>query len=330
MESLKAPVPHSQNASTMLEKPQNMLLSETSPKNLKHISVCICTYKRPALLRKLLTELQRQVTDGLFTYSIVVAENDPGQGGQTVVSEFAATSAIPIKYCLEPQPNIARARNRALENATGEFVAFIDDDEYPTNEWLLSLFRLCDKPDVGGVLGPVVSYYGEGAPKWVLKGGFFDRPQHPTGLVLDWAQTRTGNVLLKRALFAGDPKPFNVQCVEGSDQEFFKRMMRQGYTFIWCNEAVVFEIVPPARWKRSFLIRRALSRGIFSLRNHGFPISLIARSLVAAPAYAAALPVALVFGQDRFMQYLYKFSYHAGRLLALVRLNSKKQIYVSD
>src|SRR5580700_7943958 len=97
----------------------------------KHIAICICTYKRPVLLKRLLDDLGGQDTGGLFTYSIVVVDNDHLRSAEPVVSVFAAASAIPIRYCEEPRQNIALARNKAVENATGDFVAFIDDDEFP-------------------------------------------------------------------------------------------------------------------------------------------------------------------------------------------------------
>ena len=43
---------------------------------LPHVTVCVCTYKRPALLARLLDALARQATRGTFTYSLVVADND--------------------------------------------------------------------------------------------------------------------------------------------------------------------------------------------------------------------------------------------------------------
>src|SRR5271157_4036017 len=101
-----------------------------------HICVCICTYKRPQLLKRLLDELSTQETNSLFTYSIVVTDNDHLRSAELVVSDFAARSAIPVKYCLEPRQNIALARNKAIENASGEFVAFVDDDEFPAKRWL--------------------------------------------------------------------------------------------------------------------------------------------------------------------------------------------------
>jgi len=297
---------------------------------MKHITVCVCTYKRPVPLQRLLQDLCDQDTAERFTYSIVVTDNDSQRSAEAVVCNLASSSTVPIKYCVETQRNISRARNKAIANATGDFVATIDDDEYPTKRWLQNLFDICNKPDVDGVLGPVLPHFSPETPRWVVKGGFYDRPQHPTGMVLDWPETRTGNVLMKAELFAGDAQPFNPQCLEGSDQEFFKRMMKKGRVFVWCDEAVVYEVVPPARWKRNFLVRRALFRGIFSLRNHGYPLRLIATSLVAAPAYAVALPVALVLGQARFMNFVFKFSYHVGRLLAVLGINPIREAYVSE
>jgi len=296
----------------------------------KHVSVCVCTYKRPELLKKLLHELGEQDTGGLFKYSIVIVDNDQLQTAKSVVDSFAATSKISVKYFVEPQNNIALARNKTIANASGDFIAFIDDDEFPTKQWLQSLFKLCEKDGIAGVLGPVLPYFDDGVPEWIVNGKFFDRPRHPTGFVLDWAQTRTGNVLLHKSLFAGDSEPFQPLCVEGSDQEYFKRMIQKGHSFVWCDGAVVYEVVPPARWKRSFLLRRALFRGVFSVRNHGFPLQLVAMSLFAAPAYAAVSSVALILGQAPFMKYLFKFSYHMGRILAALGFNPINRPYVSQ
>ena len=55
----------------------------SAPANdVAHISVCVCTYKRPLMLKRLLAELDRQQTGGLFTYSIVVADNDQARSAQ--------------------------------------------------------------------------------------------------------------------------------------------------------------------------------------------------------------------------------------------------------
>lgn len=295
-----------------------------------HISVCICTYRRPELLRRSLQAICAQVTDGLFGYSIVVVDNDQEQSAQAVVSQISAVSAVPVKYCLQPRQNIALARNTAAENATGDFLAFLDDDEFPVTEWLRSLFQTINDYKVDGVLGPVKPYFEEGAPKWLIKGGFYERPTHPTGQVLHWSKCRTGNVLLKSELFAGDAQPFNPKCLSGEDQDFFRRKIHDGHTFIWCREAPVYEVVPEARWKRRFLARRALFRGIFAQRNHGLQPLRVIQAVISAPLYVLAIPVALILGQAMFMKCVFKLSYHLGRLFALFGFNPIRQPYVTD
>ena len=76
--------------------------------------------------------LQRQDTNGEFTFSIVVADNDSSQSARSVVEEFARTATVETAYCVEAQQNIALVRNQAIRRCSGEFVAFIDDDEWPS------------------------------------------------------------------------------------------------------------------------------------------------------------------------------------------------------
>ena len=296
----------------------------------KHISVCICTYKRPHLLKRLLSELRVQDTAGLFTYSIVIADNDELQSAEAVTLDFAAESHIEIRYCVEPRQNIALARNKAVENARGDFLAFIDDDEFPGKRWLLTLFKACNDYDADGVLGPVRPYFDKDPPKWVVKGKFYERPTYRTGLVIDWRKGRTGNVLLRRRIFAPGGQAFRPSFLTGEDQDFFRRMIEKGHSFIWCNEAVAYEVVPPIRWKRTFLLRRALLRGAVSVVHPAFGPRQIAKSVIAVPVYAAALPFALVLGHHRFMTLLVKLTDHLGKLLSLLGINPIRESYVTE
>jgi|SRR5579859_2677391 len=296
----------------------------------KHISICVCTYKRLSLLKRLLEELNHQDTDGSFTYSVVVVDNDFLRSSEEVVLEFSAVATIPIGYWVEPCQNIARARNKAIENANGDFVVFIDDDELPTRRWLLTLFRACNEYDVDGVLGPVKPQFDEDPPRWAIRGKFYERPTYPTGFVIDWRKGRTGNVLLRKRVFDACPEPFRPEFRTGEDQDFFRRMIEKGRVFIWCNEAVAYEVVPPIRWKRTFMLRRALLRGATSLVHPTFGTAQIAQSVVAVPAYATALPFALLLGHHRFMTLLVKLFDHLGRLLALLGINAIKEPYVTE
>jgi succinoglycan biosynthesis protein ExoM len=292
--------------------------------------VCICTYKRPHLLKRLLYELSRQETNGLFTYSIIVADNDASRSAESIITSFSAESRISVTYCVEPEQSISLARNKAIEHATGNFVAFIDDDEFPAKCWLLELFQACDGNDVGGVLGPVLRHFDEMPPQWVIKGNFYERPRHSTGFVIDWREGRTGNVLLKKLVFPSGESPFDPQFHRGGDVDFFRRMTEKGHVFTWCDEAIVYEVVPPTRWTRTFLIKRAFLRGTIALKRRPFRLRSIGKSVLAVPVYAFVLPFALVLGQHRFMNLLVRLCHHLGKLMPLVGLKPVKDEYVTD
>ena len=294
-----------------------------------HISVCICTYKRPIFLQRLLTELGSQETGGRFTYSIVVSDNDRLRSAEPLVAEFAANSNIAVKYCVEPQQSIALARNKAVQNASGAYIAFIDDDELPARNWLKSLFAACDKYGVDGVLGPVKPSFGDGVPPWIVRGKFYDRPCYVTGFVLAHGQTRTGNVLLKEYVLRETNSPFRPEFRAGEDVDFFRRGIEQGRVFIWCNEAVVYEAVPPSRWKRMYLLRKALLRGASAALRPTIGAADIAKSVVAVLIYGLALPFAALLGQHRFMDLLVRLCDHLGKLLALLGINPIAEPYIT-
>ncbi len=147
-----------------------------------HIGICICTYKRPKLLLQLLDRIQKQKTDNLFTYSIVVVDNDFTQSAKKIVCSFKEKASIPVDYYCEPEQNISLARNKALRNVRGNYVAFIDDDEFPIDPLANSLLlKACHEWGADGIQGPVIPLFENGAPRWVIKGKFYERPNYPKG-----------------------------------------------------------------------------------------------------------------------------------------------------
>lgn len=297
---------------------------------MTHICVCACTYKRAEMLKRLLDALREQRTDGEFGYSIVIADNDALNSARPIVEEFAAFSCIPITYCVEPSQNIARARNRAVANAEGDFIAFIDDDEFPPADWLLTLLRACTTTGVDAVIGPVNPHFDEPPPNWILKGKFYQRATHPTGPITDWRKGRVNNILARREVFSAYTEPFDPSFRAGEDTDFVRRMMEAGKKFLWCKEAAVLEVVPRIRWKRSFMLRRSLLQGISAAGHPSCGVCDVLKSGVAVPVYFAVLPLSLLCGQDKLMWLLVKVSYHLGKLAKVVGINAIKEAYIVD
>jgi glycosyltransferase involved in cell wall biosynthesis len=300
------------------------------PKKTEHICICICTYKRPELLQGLLENLKNQVTDDLFTYSIVVADNDQERSAEAVVSQFASSALVAIIYRMEPEQNIPMARNRAVAVAVGDYLAFIDDDEFPAKDWLLNLLKACHKYKTDGVVGPVIRYFSEKPPRWILKGNFWQRPMYATGLVIEGYQGRVNNALLKKEVFAGQPEPFRPEFRAGEDWDFFTRMIEAGRIFVWCQEAVVYEFVPPTRWKRSFILKRSLLQGSVNPLHRTFGEAKIGKSMIAVLAYAVLLPFAAILGHHLLMILLVKLVWHLGSVLSFFGIQVIKTPYVTN
>jgi glycosyltransferase involved in cell wall biosynthesis len=282
-----------------------------------HLSVCIPTYKRPELLAKCLDAVSRQDHDG-FTFSIIVVDNDPEQSGKVLVLERVA-SLPEIVYVHEGEPNISRARNRAVATAGGEYVAFIDDDEYPQNGWLRNLHDLCLRTSVDGVLGPVLPHYEPSPPDWLVRSGVCVRDSFPTGTELTNSRyMRTGNVLFRREIFSGLEAPFDPRLgrTGGEDADFFARMLDDGRRFVWCDEGAVFEVVPHERQTLAYHLKRALIRGLTEADRERFVSLGTVRSLAAIGAYAVALPILFVTRYHLFVKYLVRCCDHLGKILA--------------
>jgi succinoglycan biosynthesis protein ExoM len=290
-----------------------------------HITVCICTFRRPELLRRLINELEQQETGDQFTHSIVVCDNDGCLSARPVVEELASRSAIKITYCAEACRNIALTRNRAIAHARGEFVAFIEDDEFPARDWLRRMLATCERMNAAGVLGPVRPHFDAAPPRWVLEGKFCEHPEHPTGTIMDWTQSHTGNVLLRRSILQAMRTPFRAQFGRGGeDVDFFCRMAAWGKVFVWCNEGVIYEVVPPIQWTRSYMLRRALLRGRDTLKLGNRRANALLKSAIAVPVYSLVLPATLFLGQHVFMKYGIKFCDHLGRVLAWLGMHPLK------
>lgn len=295
---------------------------------LSRICVCIATYRRQRLLERLLVELLKQTTDGLFQYCIVVVDNDATPSALPIVEKIRERAAVNIAYFHEKRRSISYARNLAVEKANGDYVAFIDDDEFPGDRWLIKLFNALWQLNVDGVLGPVFPHFEVSPPRWLLKSKLCERSRLSTGeLVQSDRDMRTSNVLLRKEVLQKEDGPFDPRFGKsgGGDAHYFRRMVERGKVFAWCNEACVYETVTLDRYKRGYYVRRALTVGLTqSWIEPAFSFGT-AKSLLAVPLYAAALPVLALMPHYLFMRYLVKECAHLGKLLGHLGLSIVKE-----
>jgi succinoglycan biosynthesis protein ExoM len=227
--------------------------------NASSLSMCICTYQRPAGILRALDSLAACHRPDGWRVEIVVVENDPAESAKPIVDRFRAShSGVALKYAVEPVPGIAAARNRCVAEAAGEWVTFIDDDEYVDSAWLMELIAVQQQTDADAVFGPVEPAFSAAVPSWVTKTGAYSRKRHPTGETIDWREARTGNVLLRRSLARriGGFDPF-FELTGAEDSAFFAMASQAGAKLVWADAAVVSETIPPNRISRRWLCRRS-------------------------------------------------------------------------
>ena len=231
------------------------------------ISICICTFRRPALLDRLLPLLAAQAQGRRC--EILVADNDPAHSAAPVLHKHEHTLGVPLRWAHVPQPNIAMARNAVVGLASGTLLAFIDDDEIPSPQWLQALIDTKASTQADVVFAPVVATYRPDTPAWMIAGKYFERQRFATGATVPVNEARTGNVLLARNLLASLPGPFDLSFgnTGGEDTRLFRTLAASGARFVWCDQAEVFEEVPADRATLKWLLRRSYRVGQTYLRS---------------------------------------------------------------
>ena len=142
--------------------------------------------------------------------------------------------------------NISLTRNKTVELAGGDWLAFIDDDERAPHRWLAQLVDAAAARDAAdGVLGPVDPIVPSSAPAWIQRGRFYDFHAWRHGTVIPPNRLRFGNVLVKGAWLRGAEPPFDpaLGLTGGEDGDLLSRLAQRGARIVWCDEAIVQEPV---------------------------------------------------------------------------------------
>ena len=267
--------------------------------NTSSIDICVCTFRR-AELADTLRSIAAMDMPGGFDVRVIVADNDETPTAEPLVMTLAKELKLPVVYRHAPARNISIARNACLDASTSDFVAFIDDDETASSQWLVQLVAVAEADGATVVLGPVRALYRPDAPRWMRKGDF-----HSTLPVWVGGEIRTGytcNVLLRMGDESLRGRRFSLARGQtgGEDTEFFDQMVKAGGWIAFAPEAWVDEVVPRSRAAFDWLGRRRFRVG----QTHGHLLGRNARGLAlvkevglasakAAYCFASAIPVVI-------------------------------------
>jgi glycosyltransferase involved in cell wall biosynthesis len=289
------------------------------------VVLIIPTFRRPDGLRKLLTHVSRLTYDGPLAVKVI--ENDAaGRAGGAVVEEMSPAFPFPLACIGEPRRGQTHAYNTGFVGACREetdYVAVLDDDEYPDQAWLTMMVRAAKTFDADIVGGPVFPVF-EDPSHWLARSGLYEPPRFQTGRV-DMIYG-AGSMLIRRdvlAQYLDEPFPHAFAFTGGSDYAFYTRCRNDGRRFAWADDALVFETTPPARTTIAWLLRRNFRKGtegsrIERLFSRGAAMRMRGwvRGLGLIGYGLGSLPVASFGGRRAIMQSLNMAARGAGRIAA--------------
>jgi len=309
------------------------------------ISVIIATYNRAALLDECLDHLRRQRFEP--GDEVIVVDNGSTDDTSAVIGRHQRLSAVPLRHLEERAAGKSRALARALAVASGDILAFTDDDVDVEEGWLGAIRTAMVDPGVALIGGPVDPRWERGAPPWlpVTRDGY-GRLASPLAL-LDYgprpadlgARTVVGaNFAVRRDVaarvggFAPHLGKLRGTLLSGEDHDFCRRVQAAGFRTEYRPDARVRHWVPADRVRLRYFMSWFFWSGITNAALEednplparsifGLPLYLVRRfavGLIAAPAAALAGRTATAL--DHAMDVAFAAGYAAKRW-GLVRLN---------
>lgn len=227
-----------------------------------YVAVLIPTLRRPDSLARAIRSVQNQtgVVDQLK--EVIIIDNDPEATAKTVVAELSHHSPLPLRWCHAPIPGVATARNRGLAETNAPLIAFLDDDEEASPNWLASLIQAQNQLGTDVVFGPIQGMVPDGTAWSDYLSTFFGRQGPKTTQEINQPYG-CGNSLMVRATAMPGIAPFDTNADQsgGEDDALFAALIKRGGRFGWAHQAWVKEYAPPHRACLSYALSRALAYG---------------------------------------------------------------------
>ena len=124
-----------------------------SPGGLR-ITVAICTWNRSPSLRQTLDGFTGIAAPAATKWELLVVNNNCTDGTDEVIRAFE--DRLPVRRAFEPRPGLSHARNRAIAEATGDYILWTDDDVTVCRDWLVAYADAFRRwPDAALFGGPI-------------------------------------------------------------------------------------------------------------------------------------------------------------------------------
>lgn len=288
------------------------------------LSVGVVTYERSAAFNKMLGYMKQALESYPVRCEFIIANNSGPTAYPLVASSVSDSGIKDVCDCQvvnSPENSISVGRNVVLEHASHDLLAFIDDDEYPVESWLVELVDAMNNHHFDMVAGPIIPVFQDSAPTWIKSLDLHNTVGKHTGGRLDYAAT--GNVLINRQSVSDVRFDNSFGKSGGEDTEFFLRLKDRGLSLCWSAEAIVEEDIPAEKATTAYMIRRFMTQGrnyrtiLEQRREIQYPVIFTLRAALLAVAGLSIGVVLLVIRPGNAGKWLKRGFSNLGKIIDL-------------
>lgn len=237
------------------------------------ISIVICTYNRPELLRSALNSLLPQSPPDL-NYEVIIVDNNSTFETKAVVDELSQQDSR-LRYVRETRQGNAYARNTGVAHAGAPIIAFLDDDVIVRENWLELIKPAFDETKADFIGGKVLPRWEQPPPSWLSTKNWapIAALDYGDSSFLITAETPlcllTANIAFRKKVFekfggfSADVQRAGDSIGSLEDHEFLTRLLREGVTGLYLPEMVVDAHVGSERMTKAYHRRWHTGHGHF-------------------------------------------------------------------
>lgn len=230
------------------------------------LTVAVCTHNRAEQLATTLAGIAA-LAPPATQWELLVVDNASRDGTAALLErkDWRPPGAA-VRVAREEALGVANARNRAIRDAAGDYVVFIDDDETPDPHWLVAYERAIGawQPDALG--GPIDVRFVDGErPAWLADEllGFLGKLDHgPVPIALTGPATPifTGNSAFRKAaveklgMFDAALGRRGAANEGGEDVDLYRRMVAAGCSLRWVPDARIYHRIHAGKLRRSYFL----------------------------------------------------------------------------
>lgn len=301
------------------------------------LTVALCTHNHADRLERTLADLVNIKAPNM-SWEYLVIDN----GSRDTTPDLLATHAWPegwtVRVVREEKLGLSNARNRAIAEARGEYIIFMDDDETADPDWLCAFERLIEtqRPDAFG--GRIEVLFEGNRPIWLtdeLLGflGELHRAENVTRLTQPNTSFYGGNFGFRRAVCEsiGDFDSMlgrkGTDNTGGEEVDFYRRLLAFGFTVWWTPEAVIYHRIQAEKLKRSYFLDLHYRQGrMVAFKERGersrIPPNYLYGQLIRA--ITAALRELLRNGVNATLRLEMNVAYFVGYIISWVFMPHRK------